>query len=196
MKSIIKKIKIENEVSNTINYHLFLPDNYKDTGKKWPLIIYLHTWKGEEQIKNEGIPRYYSIADKECPFLCLAPKCGEGNIWINEINSIIELLSFVIDKYNVDKDKIFVTGVGRFACIGVFELTAHSPSLFKAIAAINGHTEIQLLERINSIPIYAINNETYPFINVKEKEVYFNNINRFSNFSLINPNVAKENDKF
>ena len=55
----------------------------------------------------------YISEGKEFPAIILAPQCPQGVVWNNLIFALKELIDNVIESYNVDKNKVSITGISK-----------------------------------------------------------------------------------
>ena len=120
-----------------LDYWVGTPANY-ESQEKWPLVLFLHG-AGErgnnlELVKVHGPPKR-AQQGHEFPFILVAPQCPAGKWW--EPSSLSALLDEVEKRYRVDADRIYVTGLSMGG-FGTWELAAHSPERFAAIAPICG----------------------------------------------------------
>ncbi|WP_143960158.1 carboxylesterase family protein [Litoribacter populi] len=78
-----------------------------------PLVVYLHggsfRGKSPENLKSAGLPLYHEKFTGENAFYFLAPICPEGEIWTND-REVIHLVDRIVATYDIDKDKIYITG--------------------------------------------------------------------------------------
>src|SRR4030088_1713549 len=121
-----------------MKYLLFLPEEYNNnTGKKWPLIMYLHggSRRGTDIEKlrepGYGLPALVE-KNKSFPFVVLSPQCPEGEYW-TDTDGLIALLDEVLKNYAVDPRRVYLTGHsmgGR----GTWYLAYEHPERFAAIA--------------------------------------------------------------
>jgi predicted peptidase len=123
-----KEVKTKLEM----NYILQLPKNQKD---KFPLIVFLHG-SGErgtdlELVKNHSPFTYQELINS--PVAILAPQCPE-NIWWNT-EALYQLILDVSVKYNVDKTRIYLTGLSMGGW-GAWKLAEEHPEMFAAIASV------------------------------------------------------------
>jgi predicted peptidase len=140
----------------TINYLLYLPKQYEeDKGKRWPLILFLHG-AGERgsdlnKLKAYGPPKLVSEG-KEMPFIIVSPQASVGSTW--DPDALNALLDEIVDKYSVDEDRIYLTGVSMGGA-GTWRLAAAHPERFAAIAPICGWGAPGMAQRIGSIPTWV-----------------------------------------
>jgi predicted peptidase len=148
----------KNQISVTVdmNYLLYLPQEYSDATGKFPLMLFLHG-RGErgndiQLVKRHGPPKLIDQGT-QFPFIVLAPQCPDDVTTWNT-DALQALLSEIIATYNVDEDRIFVTGLsmgGR----GTWELAVKLPHLFAAIVPICGDTDTAWAGRIAHIPVWV-----------------------------------------
>ena len=127
---------------NRMNYLIYYPDNL-NLQEKHPLVIYLHgygefgrdirnTLKGSSAFANN---MKYGRFQQEAIFL--APQCYAGNYkWTTCFNDLKGLIDMVIKDYNVDTNRISMTGhsLGGQA---VFDFIATYPGLLAAAAPLS-----------------------------------------------------------
>lgn len=152
---IIKKVKLK--------YLAYLPEGYeKDKNKKWPLILFLHGMgeRGEdlELVKRQGLPNIINELEY-FPFILIAPQCPTNSMWYMEIDSLFELVKHVINQYNVDTSRIYLTGLSMGG-FGTWHFAEAHPKLFAAIVPVCGGTvpKIGFPERIKvlkDVPVWA-----------------------------------------
>src|SRR5947208_2640424 len=95
------------------DYLLFLPDGFDSKKKqRWPLIFFLHGMgeRGSDpwKVKLHGPPK---VAEKmtNFPFVVVSPQCPDGQWWSSE--TLVALLDDVIDRYKIDTNRIYLTGL-------------------------------------------------------------------------------------
>lgn len=130
----------ELKVTDSVKYLLYLPDGYGDKDKKWPLIMYLHG-AGErgdnlDAIKCNGLPDMVSFMKKH-KFILVAPQCPKNEWWNNKLGTLIGLLDEIESNYDVDKDKVYVTGISMGG-FGSWSLASFYPQRFAAVVPICG----------------------------------------------------------
>ncbi|RUP52183.1 hypothetical protein BC936DRAFT_138067 [Jimgerdemannia flammicorona] len=104
------------QVVRTQQYLLYLPKDYNATEKKvWPLVLSLHG-VGERgtdlnNVKKNGLPKLIA-AGKEYPFIGVFPQLYSAtfaNGW--EADILGNLLDMIEKEYNVDRKRVYVTGL-------------------------------------------------------------------------------------
>ena len=139
------------------NYLLYLPKDYgKDAAKKWPLILFLHG-SGEsgsdvEKVKMHGPPKLVA-AGKDLPFVIVSPQAPTPRVgW--QVETLNTLLDDVIQKYSVDEDRVYLTGLSMGG-FGTWALASANPERFAAIAPICGGGQPFMARRLRSLPIWV-----------------------------------------
>lgn len=129
----------EIKIRARINYLLFLPDGYAKSKEKYPLMLFLHG-AGESgsdlmKVKVHGPPKIVETK-RDFPFIVVSPQCPEVRRgW--DANVLNGLVDEIVEKYRVDKDRIYVTGLSMGG-FGTWALSAAYPDRFAAIAPICG----------------------------------------------------------
>ena len=176
-------------VSHTVaaNYLLHLPPDYKANKKKrWPLMIFLHG-AGERGtnlsvVTKHGPPKV--VKNKtDFPFILVSPQCPPGERWDDE--TIMALRQHAIDKYRVDTDRVYLTGLSMGG-FGSWSLAVSYPNKFAAIAPICGGGEtIPILladkrkqEQLRKVPIWAFHGAKDTAVKLEESERMVNAFKR------------------
>lgn len=110
--------------------------------EKLPLIIQLHgageRGSGEEDLEKvdvHGFSKIIKDEDFECIFVM--PQCPEESFWAARVESIIEFIAQLIKEYNIDEDRIYLTGLSMGG-FGTWYTSMARPDLFAAIAPVCG----------------------------------------------------------
>ncbi|PKL82427.1 MAG: phospholipase [Ignavibacteriae bacterium HGW-Ignavibacteriae-3] len=144
--------KFEQQVS--INYLLYLPKNYSDKDK-FPLMMFLHG-SGErgnnlELVKKHGPPKLIDQG-KDFPFIIISPQCPSGIRW--KTNSLIALLDEIIKNYNVDENRIYITGLSMGGN-GTWKLANEIPKRIAAVMPVCGWGDPWTICEIGDLPVWA-----------------------------------------
>ena len=161
-------------------YRLLVPDNLI-SGAKYPLVLFFHG-SGERGNDNErqltyGVERF-ARPDSRSRFPCfvLAPQCptqldDQPIMWTGErermhllklapevappLGTALELLMEVQEKYQVDTNRIYVTGIsmGGFA---TWESLIRQPKKFAAAIPVCGGGDTSHADQIRNIPVWAL----------------------------------------
>lgn len=139
----------------TCKYLLFLPEEYNDSNKQWPLILFLHG-AGErgddlEKVKFHGPPKLVD-ADPAFPFIVVSPQCPKDEWWSVEV--LDALLDDILSQYRVDENRIYLTGLSMGG-FGTWNYAAAHPERFAAIAPICGGGDPDKADALNAIPAWV-----------------------------------------
>ena len=145
---------LDTTVKVEMSYLRSLPRNY-DEQDAWPLVLFLHG-AGErgndlELVKKHGPPKLIEEG-KDFPFILVSPQCRK-DVWWEPIE-LTALLDQIVKTHNVDKDRIYVTGLSMGG-FGSWRLAAYTPKRFAAIAPICGGGETYWTRRFSHLPVWA-----------------------------------------
>lgn len=160
-------------------YQVYLPPDYGiDPRRSWPLILSLHgaAARGENpaEILKEGLPS--AIEDgMDYPFVVVSPLCPEQTWWSDHILAIDVLLKEVGDRYTVDRNRIFVTGVSMGG-YGVWHLGAAYPDRFAGLVPVSGGAAWfygfpERARTISQVPIWVFHGEADPIVPLREATI-------------------------
>lgn len=113
-----------------------------DKGEKLPLIIQLHG-AGErgygkedlEKVDVHGFSKYLKDAKHDC--IVIMPQCPVDTFWAARVESIVKFVVQLIKEYNVDEDRVYLTGLSMGG-YGTWFTSMARPDLFAAIAPVCG----------------------------------------------------------
>jgi predicted peptidase len=77
------------------------------------------------------------IADKEIPCIFVMPQCPADSFWAARVESIIAFIGQLSEEFNIDADKICLTGLSMGG-YGTWYTAMARPDLFAAIAPVCG----------------------------------------------------------
>jgi predicted peptidase len=161
--------KMERQVTVTVkaNYLLFLPQTYgKDPARKWPLILFLHGSgeRGDDlnKVKLFGLPKVLEQW-KEFPFVVVSPLCPADKWW--EPSEVIALLDEALEKYAVDPDRVYLTGMSMGG-FGTWDTAISYPDRFAAIAPVCGAGNPYRLAAMKDVPTWVFHGEKDPNVPV------------------------------
>jgi len=164
----------EKKITKTIScdYLLFLPEDYVKINKPWPMILFLHG-AGERGndlnlVKKHGPPKIVEKR-KDFPFIVVSPQCPEDQWWSEKVEVLINLLDDIVSRYNVDTERIYLTGLSMGG-YGTWTLAAAYPERFAAIAPICGGGERYMADRLKKLPVWAFHGAKDKVVPVKESE--------------------------
>lgn len=171
----------EKTVTRTLRcrYLLYLPDGYDQKQQKWPMILFLHGIgeRGDdlEKVKKHGPPKLIEQG-KKFPFIVVSPQCPEGQWWSPEV--LINLLDEIVDRYAVDTDRIYLTGLSMGG-FGTWDLACLYSERFAAIAPICGGGRGFMADRLKSVPVWAFHGAKDNLVPLRESEEMVQAVNAF-----------------
>lgn len=153
-KQIEKKMSSNFEQKVSLSYYMALPKDYEKKDK-WPLLMFLHG-SGErgdnlELLKKHGPPRLIEEG-KDLPFIVVSPQCPAGIRW--KTNALIALIDEVIANYNVDENRIYITGLSMGGN-GTWKLANEIPERLAAVIPICGWGDPWTICEIGDLPVWA-----------------------------------------
>jgi len=165
------------------DYLIYLPPDYNaDPDKKWPMMIYLHGAglmdRSIAGLKNDYIP-WHLDHDKVLPFIVVSPVC-KTNGW--DVTILNFLLEDVIHKFNVDEDKIYLTGhsMGGF---GTWDWVMMNPDKFAAIVPVSGCSRSRdniSAWKLRNMPVWVFHGETDNIVGIQCNTEMVNELRKFS----------------
>jgi predicted peptidase len=161
--------KLERTIKVTMDYLLYLPKAY-DEKDSWPLLLFLHG-AGErgddlEKVKVHGPPKLIA-AGKEFDFIVISPQCQSDHWWRSE--ELTALLDDVVEKYKVDQDRIYLTGLSMGG-FGTWSLAGFSPNRFAALVPICGGGDSSVARRLAHIPVWVFHGAKDPVVPLSASE--------------------------
>lgn len=136
-------------------YLLFLPNGYGSRAERWPLILFLHGGgeRGDdiERVKVHGPPKIVTQRP-DFPFIVVAPQVETDMVWSTA--KLDALLEEVVEKYGVDPDRIYLTGLSMGG-YGVWHLAMEYPHRFAAMAPISGGATPSGMCALKHLPIWV-----------------------------------------
>jgi predicted peptidase len=141
---------------------VYLPPGYSPNGgKHWPLILFLHGGNPQSEsldfIRTQGLCAF-AISDPGLPFVIISPASPPG--WFSTA-SLDALLDEVLKNYDVDPDRVYVTGLS-LGGFGTWDLAAESPDRFAAAVPIASYGDPNDAQRLKNLPIWAFQGSADP----------------------------------
>lgn len=157
----------------TLPYRIYIPKNY-DCGERYPLLVFLHG-AGERGNDNElqikvGLPRLFDdVASPVYDSIVIAPQCPADSQWVltpwengcysvdgtpesRALECVCELIDECRGTYNIDDDRIYVTGLSMGG-FGTWDLLMRHGARFAAGMPICGAGDISRADMLKRIPI-------------------------------------------
>ena len=155
----------------SLKYLLYLPQDYgKEAGKAWPLVLFLHG-SGErgtdlEVVKKHGPPKLVAQG-KEFPFILVSPQCPPEQWWDPYV--LGGLLDEVQNKYHVDPDRVYCTGLSMGG-FGTWDLARAYPGRFAAVVPVCGGGDPMFARSLAHTPVWAFHGEDDPVVPIHRTE--------------------------
>ena len=183
------------EIKKLVSY----PKSYeKKSNKKWPLILFLHgigeRGNNLELLKLHGIPKIID-SNKEFPLITVSPQCPLEFDWReNKMqDKVISMLENFIKNNNVDKERIYITGLSMGG-YGTWSILSKHPKLFAAAIPICGGGNPAKALKLKDIPIWTFHGEdddVIPVIETINMVDAINNLNGNIKFTMY-PNTKHD----
>lgn len=169
------------------NYLLYLPEDYQEEGKKFPLLFFLHG--AGERGNNLDLLFKYGPARQvkeglKLPFVIVAPQCSRGTYWSTHV--LKDLLEEILNTYSIDVNRIYLTGVSMGG-YGTWALAIDYPEKFAAIAPICGGGNPALVYKIKDIPTWVFHGAKDDIVPLQESVVIveaLKNVNESVKFTV------------
>lgn len=148
------------EVRSTFRYWQYLPEDYAQSAKKYPLILFLHGG-GEsgddlELVKKHGLPKEL-MAGRKLPCIVLAPQNPDKDrLW--DDRALMSFLEQRLREIRVDEKRIYLAGMSRGGH-AAYQLVIQNPKRFAAAAVACGGGAIAYAWRAQSTPLWFFHGE-------------------------------------
>ena len=167
-------VKVNKE--KTYNYYISFPKN--ESSKKLPLIVFLHGFdeRGDnvEKVKIHGLPKLFDVDnDYEC--ITVSPQCPGDSIWPAEIVTLKQFIDEIIEEYNIDKNRVYLTGISMGG-YGTWYTAQTYPDFFAAIAPVCGGG-MSWYAGVLKMPVWAFHGAVDSVVSVEESKNMVREIN-------------------
>jgi len=181
----------------TMPYRLYIPKNY-DCGVMYPVVIFLHGAGGRGS-DNEGqlisgMPQVM-FNDTESPIydsIIIIPQCPKDRQWVytpwsngnystddigesRELEAVLDILDNVTEMYNVDLDRVYVTGLSMGG-FGTWDLLMRHGARFAAGLPVCGGGDPSYAKLLKRIPIMTFHGSEDPEIPVTGTRIMYASI--------------------
>ena len=126
--------------NNDLGFWIYMPDIslVKDLDKI-PMIVFLHgTGEWGSNLNNLNNIQPFYLKDRDYPAIIIYPQCPANVAWSSIHSKIKGLIDYSISNYNVDPDKIALTGFS-WGGTGVWEIGVQYPNLFSCLVPVCGY---------------------------------------------------------
>lgn len=178
-------------------YYVALPEHYKITTKKYPVIIYLHgagqTGNGTSELNyvlkdgmgkildKKKLPPDFNIGGKHYSFIVLTPQTSR----IPLSNEVKEFVNYVKNTFRVDEKRVYLSGLSAGAKAAILT-AANNPDLFAALVPMAGvplnpgfDARCDSIARYN-LPVWGFHNIDDPLSDVRDMQRFVKTISDFS----------------
>lgn len=158
-----------------MSYEVFCPQEHKNI----PLLVFLHG-AGErgtdiEHVNRWALPRLISEGNK-IPAVVLCPQCPQEYVWDNIVRELKCLIDCIVEKYNIKKDRICITGasMGGF---GTWSMALTYPEFFSAIAPVAGGGMKWRTPNLKTTPVYAVHGDADSVVPLVDSQLMVDGVN-------------------
>ncbi len=179
-----------NQYPETTSYQYIscLPTDFSnDSLKEYPLLIFLHggSARGTDTLDLYDAGPFDQIyRGRNFSFIVVAPQCPKHIRWSTE-NWFENFYSDLINKYRIDTNRIYLTGVSLGGS-GTWYLATKYPDRFKAIAPMSGFTRhmnyiSENIDNLKNTPIWAFHGELDKVVPVEETDFLMSKLKCMNN---------------
>lgn len=159
--------------SLTLDYLLWLPENYHTDSEPIPLVLFLHGTgeRGSDvtKVMNHGLPKK-RLQWPDCPFVLVAPQCPLDSIWVFQIDALDHLLQLITAHYKIDRSRQYVTGLSLGAT-GVYHMVMAFPTRFAAMVPVCGRGPGgSLMAQVAHTPAWIFHGDADDIVPLTESE--------------------------
>lgn len=148
------------------------PTGFDPQKESIPMIVFLHG-AGERgfdvsALKVHGIPKIFAADPdyKGLRVITLSPQCPTHMTWNMLAAEVMELIKKVCDEYNVDRDRVSLTGLSMGG-FGTWEIGMQNPDFFSALAPICGGAMSWREGALKNMPMRVYHGDADPVVPVK-----------------------------
>lgn len=121
----------------------FVEYSYGDTAEKLPLIVQLHgageRGSGKEDLGLVDVHGFSKLLKDDNSHKCIVvmPQCPQNTFWAARVESIVKFVEHLTEKYNADKNRVYLTGLSMGG-FGTWYTAMARPDLFAAAVPVCG----------------------------------------------------------
>ena len=166
-ESGLKELKYSNW-----NYYLYVPKNVKKNQKK-SLVVFLHG-SGEcgsnlKLLDSYGFAKYIKKGNEYDTFI-LIPQLPSGS-WSGETTKIMNLINYIVSEYNIDQNKISISGFSLGA-MAIPIILKENPNYFSSTVLVS------IGSRGSSYASYFKNTPTWIFAGTEDTKMGYSSTSR------------------
>ncbi len=164
------RIEIEVKETKSLDYLIAVPEAHDQDGDPVPLVLFLHGAgeRGDDlgRVKAHGPPK---MVERGHDFgaVVVSPQCPADSWWSNEVDLLIALLDKIEEGYNIDQDRIYITGLSMGG-YGTFALCARQPERFAAAVPVCGGGQFFEARRLTKLPMWVFHGDADRVVPVEE----------------------------
>ena len=165
--------------SRQIAYLLALPAGYGESGKLWPVMLFLHG-RGESNgplsiVAKWGPPRLAERGD-DLPYILVSPQCPAETNWgaPEQQAGLLQLLDHVLKEYSADPDRVYLTGLSCGAYGAWMYLAENSIAQIAAMVPIAGPADEAWAAagcELGVVPIWAFHGDADDVVPIATQSV-------------------------
>lgn len=156
------------------NYLLYLPKDYSEDTKEYPLVIYLHggSQRGDDlnKLKIYGLPQLIDKGEN-FDFIIASPQCPKNKYWSTD-NWFDSLYSDLKINYKIDTNRVYLTGISMGG-YGTYITAMDFPDKFAAIVPLCGginDSDTSRICNLSKVPIWTFHGTADDKILISETE--------------------------
>ena len=153
------------KVTASFDYLLFLPEGYKQSKQRWPLMLFLHG-AGESGtnlaiVKKLGPPMLVET-NHGFPFVLISPQTRVRK-WDPEF--LNAFLDEMLRRYRVDEDRVYLTGPSMGGS-GAWAFAGAYPEKFAAVVPVCGNGNPTDAKKLSRLPIWVFQGAKDPVVHL------------------------------
>ncbi|KAA3609676.1 MAG: phospholipase [Calditrichaeota bacterium] len=164
--------KKEYRETTEMKYLIYLPSDYDEKVKQWPLMLFLHGAgeRGEDinKVKVHGPPKLVENGEN-FPFIVISPQCPKEQWWPSLTAELMRLIDEISQNYAVDEKRIYLTGLSMGG-YGTWALAGEFPDKFAAIAPVCGGGTPYFARKMRHIPAWVFHGAQDQVVPLKNSE--------------------------
>lgn len=142
-----------------VPFLLYLPKEDSQGGSPRRLMLFLHG-RGESDgplsvVAKWGPPQMVARGES-LPYVLVSPQCPREDNWSSPTQQarLMELLQAMIDRYKVDADHVYLTGLSMGGS-GSWRMAVDHPERFAAVVPICGRGDVEFAGKLKEVPIWV-----------------------------------------